>query len=262
MSKVYAISNQKGGVAKSTTAVNMAACLSGRGKRVLLIDIDPQCNLSTIADAINDGMDRKAIGTIKNIEMVMKDSCTIGEAVQHKEKYDIVPSSMLLATIDSALNPFDKLHKVKKAVDSIKDNYDYIFIDCPPSLGTLTANALVAADEVIIPACADILSYQGVTQLVDTIQAARNLNGDLKISGILITRYHTRKRLNRDLLALFIELANSIGTRLLDSRIRECSAVAEAQAQAEDIYTYDKKCNAAEDYTAAVNEIFGKGDAE
>lgn len=262
MSKVYAIANQKGGVAKSTTALNMAACLSGRGKRVLLIDLDPQCNLSTIADAINDGMDRQAIGTIKNIEMVMKDACTISEAVQHKEKYDIVPSSMMLATIDSVLSPFDKLTKIKKAVDAVRSEYDYVFIDCPPSLGTLTANALVAADEVLIPACADILSYQGVTQLADTVQAARNMNSSLEIAGILITRYHTRKRLNRDLLSLFVDLAGNIGTKVIDTKIRECSAIAEAQAQAEDIYTYDKKCNAAEDYTAAVNEIFGKGDAE
>ena len=252
--KIYAIANQKGGVGKSTTVQSLGAGLSRAGKKVLLIDIDPQSNLTSICGAISDADDKNAITALE----ILCGEKSINDGIQHLEFYDIVPASMFLASIDGRImNQLSRPYRLQKAISDIKADYDYILIDTPPALGTLTSNALIAAHEVIIPAQADILSLQGVSQLYETIQAAQeHANPNLKVTGILFTRYNGRTRLTQEISALFTAAAQQMSTKLFETHIREAVAIKEAQAAHLDIFTYAAKGNPAKDYANLVHEIF------
>ncbi len=254
--KTIAIANQKGGVGKSTTVQNIGAGLSRIGKKVLLIDMDPQSNLTTIAGAVSDAEDKM---TVTMLEVLCEEK-SINAGIQHLEQYDIVPASMFLASIDGRItNSLSRPYRLQKAISDLKEHYDYILIDTPPALGTLTSNALIAAQSVIIPAQADILSLQGVSQLYETINAAReHANPSLEIAGIVFTRYNARTKLTQEISKLFTGAATQMKTKLFDARIREATAVKEAQAGRVDIFTYDKNCNPAKDYAALIEEAFGE----
>lgn len=255
MAKIYAIANQKGGVGKSTTAQALAAGLYDLGKKVLLIDMDPQSNLSIICNATTD-TENADIVTILEILIGQNE---LADGIQHMKKFDIIPSSMFLASIDSRLaDPISRSFKLQEALKGKIASYDYVIIDTPPALGTITANAMVASDYVIIPAQADILSLQGVTQLYTTIQSAReHCNPNLKIAGILLTRHKENTNLSKGMITLFQSMAAKINTKLFDSRIRDNNAIKEAQAKAIDIFEHKPKSNGAIDYKALLNEIFG-----
>ena len=253
--KVYAVANQKGGVGKSTTCQTLAAGLHDRGKKVLLIDLDPQSNLSTLCQAVTDAQ-KKDVVTM--LEILIEEN-SIAEGIQHKANFDIIPASMFLASIDGRLpDQISRPYKLAEAIKPISKQYDYIIVDTPPALGTLTVNAIIAADYVLIPAQADILSLQGVSQLHSTMQAARkHANKGLKIAGIILTRYNGRTNLSKDIALLFQSAAGTMKTKVFESRIRENTALKEAQSKGMDIFTYDKKSNAAKDYEALIDEIFG-----
>lgn len=261
--QVFAIANQKGGVGKSTTAQNLAAGLwDYYGKRVLLLDLDPQSNLSQVCGAVTD---------TQNADVVTILECLVGEArlyegIQQLEKYDIVPASMFLASIDGRLtDPISRSYKLQEAIkgSSKAKEYDFIIIDTPPALGTLTANALTAADRVIIPAQADILSLQGVSQLYATVESVREYcNSRLRIAGIIMTRYNERTRIAQDMNKLFKSAATKMKTKVFETGIRENVAIKEAQASVKDIFSYDKNSNAAKDYLGLIQEIFGYQDSE
>lgn len=252
--KIYAIANQKGGVGKSTTVQNLGAGLSMAGKKVLLIDIDPQSNLTSICGAVSDAEDQSVVTALE----ILCGEKSINDGIQHLEKYDIIPASMFLASIDGRImNPLSRPYRLQKAIGDIKDDYDYILIDTPPALGTLTSNALIAAQEVLIPAQADILSLQGVSQLYETIQAAReHANPDLIVAGILLTRYNGRTRLTQEISALFKTAAQQMSTKVFKTHIREGVAIKEAQAAHLDIFSHDSKTNQAKDYATLIHEIF------
>ena len=252
--KVYAVANQKGGVGKSTTVQNLGAGLARAGKKVLLIDVDPQSNLTAITGATSDA---ENTDTVTMLEILCEEK-SINSGIQHLEQFDIIPASMFLASIDGRItNQLARPYRLQKAIKDLKTPYDYILIDTPPALGTVTSNALIAAQEVIVPAQADVLSLQGVSQLFETIQAAReHANPNLKISGILLTRFNARTRLSQELSNLFTAAAKQMDTRLFDTRIRESVVVKEAQAAYQDIFQYDAKSNPAIDYAALTKEIF------
>lgn len=253
--KVYAIANQKGGVSKTTTAQCLGAGLAHAGYKVLLLDLDPQSNLTSICHAVTDAQDKT---TVTMLEILTKEN-NINEGIQHMDLYDIVPSSMFLASIDARLtDQMSRPYRLQTALKDLKGDYDYVLVDTPPALGTLTNNALVAADYVIIPAQADILSLQGVSQLYETIESVReHANPKLVIAGIVLTRFQGRANLSKELVTLFNAAAAQLRTKLFDTKIREAVAVKEAQAALSDIFTMDPKSNPSKDYASLIKEIFG-----
>ena len=200
MPKVFAIANQKGGVSKTTTVQCLGAGLAHAGYKVLLIDLDPQSNLTSICHAVSDAQDKN---TVTMLEIIAKEN-NINEGIQHLNLYDFIPSSMYLASIDSRItDQMARPYRLQNALKDLTSEYDYILIDTPPALGTLTNNALVAADSVIIPAQADILSLQGVSQLYETIESVReHANPTLTVSGIVLTRFQGRANLSDNVLRL------------------------------------------------------------
>jgi chromosome partitioning protein len=241
------ITNQKGGVAKTTTAHALGAGLRRRGHTVLLVDLDPQANLSYAV-----GVKDVSAGVLE----VLTERIPPKEAIYHSEQGDIIPAASSLAAADKTLKETGKEFKLREALEQIESGYDYIVIDTPPSLGILTVNALTAADTVIIPAQADDFSLQGISELYGTICTIRRYtNPKLKISGVLLTRHNARSVISRDMTEAMKQTAESIGAKLYNTCIRECTALKEAQAMQRDIYDYAPKSNAATDYAAFVDEV-------
>lgn len=255
--QVLAVATQKGGEGKTTTAAALLAGLTLKGFRTLAIDLDAQGNLTNITGG--SSTDRTTLGLLTR-------ECTAEEAIQHTESGDLIAASSSLASIDMILqNELGKAHRLKKALEPISALYDYVIIDCPPALGTLTANALTAADYVIIPAQADISSLQGIAQLWETIKEAREYtNSKLEVAGILLTRYNNRSTLNREIeRQLREEVAPVLHTKLLDATIREAVAIREAKYMQQSIFAYAPRSKVAEDYRAFIEELLplltGKG---
>lgn len=248
--KSYAIINQKGGVGKSTTALAIGAGLSLKGYSVLYVDLDAQGNLSYTLRANTNGYN--ALGVLQRPE-------TAKEEIQHTEQGDIIASSPALAGADTVLTDTGKEYRLKEALESVSGEYDYCIIDTPPALGVLTINALTACNGAIIPAQADIYSLQGISQLNNTIQTVkRYCNPALSIMGIVLTRFNGRSIIRREVAEMAEQTAQSLNSKLFKSKIRECTALVEAQATRQDIYSYAPKSNATADYKALVAEILGE----
>jgi len=247
MSKALAIINQKGGVGKSTTALAIGAGLSHKGYSVLFIDLDAQGNLSYTLGADTRGYN--AMGVLERPE-------TAKEEIQHTPQGDIIASSPKLAGADKLLEETGKEYRLKKALDSLQGAYDYIIVDTPPALGILTINALTACTGAIIPAQADIYSLQGIAQLNSTIETVKKYcNPSLSIIGIVLTRFNGRSIIRREVAEMLERTAEQLHTKLYTSKIRECTALVEAQATKQNIYSYAPRSNATADYKALVDEI-------
>ena len=248
--EVIAVINQKGGVGKSTTALALGAGLSLKGYKVLFIDLDAQGNLSYTLGATAQGYN--ALGVLQRPE-------TIKEEIQHTGQGDIIASSSALAGADAVIVETGKEYRLKEALEGVKADYDYCIIDTPPALGILTVNALVACKGVIIPAQADIYSLQGISQLNSTIDAVRRYcNKDLAIMGIVLTRYSSRSIISREVAEMLEQTAEQLHTKLYKTKIRECTAIKEAQATKQNIFNYAPKSNATADYKALIDEIIEK----
>lgn len=249
--KAIAIINQKGGVGKSTTALALGAGLRLKGNRVLFIDLDAQGNLSHTMKAQTKGYN--AMGVIQ-YPLIIKDE------IQHTKLGDILASSGLLSGADLIINQTGKEYRLKEALSTIENLYDFAIIDTPPALGVLTVNALTACNGAIIPAQADIYSLQGINQLSTTVATVRRYcNRDLKILGIVLTRYNARAVISREVAETVEQVARGLKTKLYNTKIRECTAIKEAQASRQDIYTYAPRCNAAVDYNKLIDEILSEG---
>ena len=247
MSKALAIINQKGGVGKSTTALAIGAGLSLKGYSVLFIDLDAQGNLSYTLGADTKGYN--AMGVLERPE-------TAKEEIQHTPQGDIIASSPKLAGADKLLEETGKEYRLKEALDSLQGAYDYIIVDTPPALVILTINALTACTGAIIPAQADIYSLQGIAQLNSTIETVKKYcNPSLSIMGIVLTRFNGRSIIRREVAEMLERTAEQLHTKLYTSKIRECTALVEAQATKQNIYSYAPRSNATADYKALVDEI-------
>lgn len=247
MREIVAVSNQKGGVGKSTTANALGAGLALRGFRVLYVDLDAQGNLS-----YSMGANNKPLSSLE----VLTGTATAREAIVHTPQGDLLPSSTALASADALITETGKEYRLKEALEPVRGDYDYIILDTPPALGILTINALTACNSVIVPVQADIFSLQGIGQLAQTIATVRKYcNPDLTIKGILATRYKGRAILTKDMTELLEDTASQLHTQLFNTRIRDTVVIPEAQASQQDIFTYSPRSNAVADYTAFIEEL-------
>ena len=247
MVKIIAVVNHKGGVGKTTTTVNLGAALSRLGKRILLVDMDSQQNLTT------------SLMKEEDVTKSIFDSLMQNEPlpiVRISEGLDLCPSELALAAAELHLQArIGRESILKKLLNRVRDDYDFIFIDCPPSLGLFTINALVAATDVFLPLTGETLPLRGIIMLDETLNdVIQNANSDLKITGVIIQRYNNRK-LNNE---VFEAITSKFGARVFDTKIRECIALAEAPAAHCSIFDYDSKSNGASDYMALANEVLMK----
>lgn len=246
--KILAIINQKGGVGKSTTALSIGAAFAKKKKKVLYVDLDAQGNLS-----FSMGADTVSFA---NAMGVLEEPSTINEEIQHTAQGDILASSPSLAGADTVITTTGKEYRLQEALSKLTNTYDYCIIDTPPALGILTINALTACEGIIIPAQADIYSLQGISQLSGTVETVKKYcNPNLRILGIVLTRYNSRSVISREVAEQIEEVARGLSTKLFKTKIRECTAIKEAQAMQESIFTYAPRCNAVEDYSALAKEI-------
>lgn len=244
--EVITIVNRKGGVGKTATAQALGAGLKRRGRRVLFVDLDSQKNLTY---AIGSGAGYSSMDILTGRAQAL-------EAIQHTAQGDIIAATEALAGADVILTQTGREYRLFDALEAVRGLYDNIIIDTPAQLGIVTINALTASDCAIIPAQADLYSLQAIAQLYDTVKAVkRYCNRALYIRGILITRYNGRAVLSRDMAGNMQQAAAQLGTKVYETKIRECIAVKEAQAQQQDIFTYAPRSNAAKDYDSFIEEF-------
>ena len=261
MGKVLCVINQKGGVGKTTTSVNLGAALAQAGKKVLLVDIDAQSNLTTHIglgakeDPESGGGEPPTPKPELTIYDVLKGTKSIRETIINRSKnLDVVPSSLLLSAADLELGGVVGRELIlKRALQGIKDDYDIIVIDCPPALGLLSLNALAAVEKVIIPVQSEYLALHGVRQLLDTIDQVKNIyNPSLVVGGVLICLHDSRKRLAR---AVADTIRAYFGDLVFTTIIRENVALAEAPANGQTIFEYAPRSSGAEDYSSLAKEV-------
>jgi chromosome partitioning protein len=246
MTKIFAIAQHKGGTGKTTSTINIGAALAQQGYKVLLVDLDPQSNLSQSLGIIDAPM---------NTYTVMSGKHSIYNAIQGiNESLHVLPSSLDLTAAEIEMSSkIGREYILKDAISIIADKYKYILIDCPPSLGLLTANAFTAANYILIPLQAQFLALQGLNKLMEVIELInKGINKDLKIGGVFITQYDNRKILNRNILETISGLFKSV---VFKTTIRDNVALAEAPAKGLDVFRYAPKSKGAEDYLALTKEV-------
>ncbi|WP_251207638.1 ParA family protein [Acetatifactor aquisgranensis] len=249
MGKTIAIANQKGGVGKTTTAINLSACLAEKGKRVLIIDTDPQGNTTS-----GFGIDKNNLEN--TIYELILGECSISDCIIKKvvDNVSVLPSNVNLAAAEIELIGIDKKEYIlKKEVDYIKEEYDFIIIDCPPSLNMLTINAMTTADSVLVPIQCEYYALEGLSQLIHTINLVKErLNPDLEMEGTVFTMYDSRTNLSNQVVENVKEnLHQKIYNTLIPRNIR----LAEAPSHGMPINLYDAKSAGAEAYMQLADEV-------
>ena len=244
MSKVIAVTNHKGGVGKTTSTINIGAGLAKLGKRVLLIDLDPQANLSQSL-GIKDPT-ATIYGAIRGEHAL--------QPVTVLKRLDVIPSTLDLSGAEIELSSeTGREYILRELLDTVKGSYDYVIIDSPPSLGLLTVNALTSADEILIPLQAQYLALQGLSKLLEIVdKIQKRLNKGLRIGGVFITQYDSRKILNRNVVET---IESHFKETVFKTRIRDNVALAEAPTQGQDIFRYNPTSYGALDYLALCKEI-------
>jgi len=250
--KIIAIVNQKGGVGKTTTAVNLASAVGIAGKKVLLVDSDPQGNTTS-----GYGISKKQ-GSNSCYELLIG-KCRISEAIIKTEfkNVDVVPSSMDLAAAEVDLVATDDRHnQLKTALAPIRENYDYIFIDCPPSLGLITINALTASDTVLVPIQCEYFALEGLSQLMNSVRQVKRLyNSTLEIEGIVLTMFDGRLKLTQQVVA---EIKKYFANKLYKTAIPRAVRLSEAPSYGMPIQYYDKRSKGAAAYDDLAKEFLKK----
>ena len=249
MAKIIAFANQKGGVGKTTSAVSIAAALGIKNKKVLLVDFDPQGNASSSVGILKSQ-------TKLSVYDVLIGRCQANDAIMKTEykKLDVMPSGVDLAAAELELAEFkNRQNRLRDALAEVSDKYDYIVIDCPPSLGMLTVNALTAADGMIIPMQCEYLALEGLSQMLMTVKQIKKLyNSKLSLTGILITMYNGRLNLSIQVLE---ELKKHYEEKLFSVNVSRSVRLSEAPSYGAPIQYYDKKNKCARDYSTIAKEI-------
>ena len=247
--RTIAIANQKGGIGKTTTAINIADCLTHMGKKVLFIDLDPQCN--------STGTFKAEIEGCATICDVFGGDVEPKEAIQHTQMGDIIAGDPLMANDEARYqSTMGGYNKAKNICKKVAKEYDYCIIDTPPNLGIYMINALNAANSVIIPIQADNYAIEGLTNVLKTIEDVKdNANADLKIEGVLLTKYDARMNLDKETKAQLPTICKSIGLPLFKISIRTDQTIKDAQAAKVSLFDVAPKCKGAEDYKALVEKL-------
>lgn len=245
--KTISILNHKGGTGKTTSAINLGAGLAKRGKKVLLVDVDPQSNLT------------EGLG-VRNTEISIYDSIRDSRKlpiIAISENLDLIPSSIdLLGAELEIVSKIGREKIITKLLKPLKNNYDYIILDCPPALGLLTINAIVASDTILLPLEAEYFAYKGIDRLIGVIdQVKEHFNEDLTIGGVFITKCNNQRMLTQTIVNSITEHFNE---KVFDTKIRINVSLSEAQLQGQSIFDYAPESNGAKDYDMLVDELIKK----
>ena len=249
MGRIIAVANQKGGVGKTTTSINLAACLAEKGKKVLAVDMDPQGNLTSGLGVDKDSVEKSIyeliIGEVDIKEVINKEVL---------ENLDIIPTSIDLSAAEIELiGVDDKEYILRNAIDQVKDQYDFVIIDCPPSLSMLTINAMTTADSVIVPIQCEYYALEGLSQLIHTVELVKDrLNSKLEIEGVVFTMYDARTNLS---LQVVENVKDNLQQNIYKTIILRNIRLAEAPSYGLPINKYDPKSTGAESYMRLADEV-------
>ena len=251
MSAIFALANQKGGVGKTTTAINLAAALSERGKRVLLCDFDPQGNATS-----GFGVDPRSLET-SIYDLIVSEEPDTKTGIVHTKWVDLIGANVNLAGAELDLIGMDHREaRLKLVLDKVKDEYDYVFIDCPPSLGLLTLNCLCAADSFLVPLQCEYYALEGLSQLMTTVRMVKkNMNPKLSLEGVLLTMFDGRTNLS---IQVVEEVKKHFPGEVFASVVPRNVRLSEAPSHGKPITAYDRMCRGAEAYLSLADEILSK----
>ena len=256
MGRIIAIANQKGGVGKTTTAINLSACLASKGQKVLSIDLDPQGNMTSGLGVDKDEVEKTVYDLI--IGEADIEECIVKEAI---ENLDVLPSNIDLSAAEIELiGVDDKEFIIKSEVDKVRDRYDFVIIDCPPALSMLTINAMTTADSVLVPIQCEYYALEGLSQLIHTIELVQErLNASLEIEGVVFTMYDARTNLS---LQVVENVKDNLNQTIYKTIIPRNIRLAEAPSYGLPINLYDKRSTGAEAYMLLADEVIHKGEEE
>ena len=254
MGRIIAIANQKGGVGKTTTAINLSACLADKGKKVLAVDMDPQGNMTSGLGLAKESIEKTVY------DMIIGES-DIEEVLQKEamENLDVLPTNIDLSAAEIELIDVEnKEFIVRNSIQKIRDNYDFVIIDCPPSLSMLTINAMTTADSVLVPIQCEYYALEGLSQLIHTVELVKDrLNPDLEIEGVVFTMYDARTNLS---LQVVENVKNNLDTTIYKTIIPRNVRLAEAPSHGLPINLYDSRSAGAESYRTLAKEVIERGE--